>query len=64
MEKKTRFNVTYVLIALFGVLLLQNLWMSHRALAQIAYSEFQKLLERGSSGSHHFHLTGNLEPMS
>jgi cell division protease FtsH len=40
----TRFNLVYVLIAALGVLLLQDLWARSQAVAQIPYSQFQKLL--------------------
>ena len=44
MERTTRFNVTYLMIALFGVLLLHDLWVGYRAVAHLPYSEFEKLL--------------------
>ncbi len=44
MLKSTRFNVTYLLIAMFGVLLLHDAWMANRTVASIPYSEFQRLL--------------------
>jgi cell division protease FtsH len=40
----TRFNLVYVLIAALGVLLLQDLWARSQAVAQIPYSQFQKLV--------------------
>ncbi|MDH3689428.1 MAG: ATP-dependent zinc metalloprotease FtsH [Gammaproteobacteria bacterium] len=47
MEKKTQFNVWYILLAVLGVLMLQNLWVQHRQVESIPYSEFQALLEQG-----------------
>jgi len=44
MERKTRVNVTYLLIALAGVLFLQEIWSHYQAVAPIPYSEFQRLL--------------------
>ena len=44
MERATRFHVTYLMIALFGVLLLHDLWASYRTVAHLPYSEFEKLL--------------------
>jgi cell division protease FtsH len=41
----TRFNLVYVLIAALGVLLLQDLWARSQAVAQIPYSQFQKLVQ-------------------
>jgi adenosine deaminase len=43
-ERATRFHVTYLMIALFGVLLLHDLWASYRTVAHLPYSEFEKLL--------------------
>jgi cell division protease FtsH len=40
----TRFNLVYVLIAALGVLVLQDLWARSQAVAQIPYSQFQKLV--------------------
>jgi cell division protease FtsH len=42
--KKTGFNLAYVLIAAFGVLVLQDWWIRAQAVATIPYSEFQKLV--------------------
>jgi len=47
MQKTTRFNLTYVLIALFGVVLLHDFWVSQQSIRSLAYSEFQKLVSEG-----------------
>jgi cell division protease FtsH len=44
MERATRFNLTYLFVALFGVLVLHDLWVQYRSVAHIPYSEFEKLL--------------------
>ncbi len=43
-KKQTGFNLAYVLIAVMGVLALQDLWVRRQAVAIIPYSEFQKLV--------------------
>jgi cell division protease FtsH len=43
--KKTGFNLAYVLLATFGVLLLQDWWVRNQAVATIPYSEFQKAVQ-------------------
>ncbi len=43
-RKQTGFNLAYVLIAVMGVLLLQDLWIRKQAIATIPYSQFQKLV--------------------
>jgi cell division protease FtsH len=42
MNKKTGFNLAYVLLAGLGVLALQDWWSRSQAVATIPYSEFQK----------------------
>src|SRR5262249_60431063 len=45
MNKKQRgFNLAYVLLAVTGVLILQDFWVRRQAVATIPYSEFQKLV--------------------
>ncbi len=43
-KKQTGFNLAYVLIAVAGVLILQDFWIRQQAVATIPYSEFQKLV--------------------
>src|SRR3990172_8693481 len=47
MNKNTRFNLVYVLIAMSGVLLPHDLWARSQAVAVIPYSLFQQLLAQG-----------------
>jgi cell division protease FtsH len=42
-----RFHVAYLFLALFGVLLVHDLWTQWTAVAHIPYSQFQHLLEAG-----------------
>ena len=50
-RKQTGFNLGYVLMAVMGVLLLQDFWMRRQAVATIPYSEFQKLVREDKIGS-------------
>ena len=43
-SKQTGFNLGYVLMAVMGVLVLQDFWMRRQAVATIPYSQFQKLV--------------------
>jgi cell division protease FtsH len=43
-RKQTGFNLAYVLLAVFGVLALQDWWTRSQAVVTIPYSEFQKLV--------------------
>jgi len=45
-KKQTGFNIAYVLLALLGVLILQDFWVRRQAVATIPYSEFQKLVRQ------------------
>ncbi len=47
MDKKARFHVGYVFIALMGVLLLHDAWVAYRSVENIPYSEFQQFLREG-----------------
>lgn len=47
MNKKTKFNVWYVFIAVWGVLLLHSLWMQTVQIEQIPYSQFETYLKDG-----------------
>ncbi len=44
MDQKIRFNIWYVFIALWGVILLHNLWLQATRIEQIPYSQFQTYL--------------------
>ena len=45
MDHKIRFNIWYVFIALWGVILLHNLWLQATRIEQIPYSQFQAYLD-------------------
>ena len=45
MDQKIRFNIWYVFIALWGVILLHNLWLQATRIEQIPYSQFQTYLD-------------------
>jgi cell division protease FtsH len=44
MNPKARFNFLYVIIAVMGVLVLQDAWMRSQAVATIPYSKFQSMV--------------------
>jgi len=45
MEKKTQFNIWYLLLATLAVLYLHDLWVQIRTVEPIPYSQFQELLK-------------------
>ena len=45
MQRKITLNVAYIILAVFGVVLLRDFWIESRTVADIPYSEFQKLLK-------------------
>jgi cell division protease FtsH len=47
MNKQTRFNLWYTMIAIFGIILIHNAWTGLTQIARIPYSEFQQLLAAG-----------------
>jgi cell division protease FtsH len=47
MDKKAQVNVWYVGMAIIGVLLFQNWWVTSRQIEVLPYSEFEALLEQG-----------------
>ncbi|WP_306120886.1 MULTISPECIES: ATP-dependent zinc metalloprotease FtsH [unclassified Roseitalea] len=47
MEKRTQINLWYVVLALFGVVLLRDLWVQSQAIAPIPYSQFEDYLDQG-----------------
>ena len=47
MDKKTQFNIWYVILAVFGVLFLQNLWMESQTVERLPYSVFEEKLKAG-----------------
>jgi len=44
MEKTTRFNLLYAIVALIGIFALHEVWASSQSVSAIAYSEFQRLV--------------------
>jgi len=62
MDKKTKFNIWYVLVAFWGVLILHGLWVQALQVQQIPYSQFQtylteKRVEAVRIGSNHIEGT-------
>jgi cell division protease FtsH len=50
-RRQTGFNLAYVLIAVMGVLVVQDFWARKQAVATIPYSEFQKLVREDKIAS-------------
>lgn len=50
MKKFTRFNLSYLIFAIFGIVLAHDIWLQVNALAPLPYSEFQKLKKEGRIG--------------
>src|ERR671935_1305769 len=50
-RKQTGFNLAYVLIAVMGILIVQDFWARRQAVATIPYSEFQKLVREDKVAS-------------
>jgi cell division protease FtsH len=42
---RTRFSISYVIVALFAILLLQDIWSRMQGVAPLPYSEFERLLQ-------------------
>ena len=47
MDKKNQINFWYVIIAILGILLVQNLYTQYSKVKPIPYSQFQSLLDQG-----------------
>jgi cell division protease FtsH len=47
MEKNTRFNVLYLLFALLGLWLVQQVWQQAQSVEVVPYSQFEAMLEEG-----------------
>lgn len=54
MNKTTKFNLTYALIAVMGVILLHDLWAGYRSVAPLPYNEFKTLVREGKVESQFF----------
>jgi len=48
MEKKTQYNLWYLVVAIIGVLLLQQTWVASQRIEPLAYSDFKAQLEAGN----------------
>ncbi len=46
MDKTTRFNLGYAIVALVGIFILQNLWAQANAVVTLPYSEFRQLVAK------------------
>jgi cell division protease FtsH len=63
-NKSTKLNLWYVAFALFGVVLLQQLWVQSREVTTLPYSEFRTLLEQRKIDDivvTEHHVTGKLK---
>ncbi|MFT3913115.1 MAG: ATP-dependent zinc metalloprotease FtsH [Anaeromyxobacteraceae bacterium] len=49
-DKKTRFNAGYLLVALLGILLFNQWWMATQAVTTIPYSQFQQYVREDKIG--------------
>ncbi|MBM4255505.1 MAG: ATP-dependent zinc metalloprotease FtsH [Deltaproteobacteria bacterium] len=48
MDKKTKFNLWYIFIAIWGIVILHSLWVQYmNPVEQIPYSQFQTYLDQG-----------------
>ncbi|WP_093039169.1 ATP-dependent zinc metalloprotease FtsH [Roseovarius azorensis] len=47
MDKKTQINFWYILLAIFGVVLLRDFWVQSQTIAAIPYSQFEDYLGEG-----------------
>ena len=47
MERKTQFNVWYLILAIIGVMLLRDLWVQGQQVEPIPYSKFEQYLDQG-----------------
>jgi cell division protease FtsH len=47
MERKTRLNIAYAVLAVLAVILVRDLWVASQSIEQISYSEFQAALADG-----------------
>ena len=44
METKTKFNIWYVILAIWGVFILHEIWVRATQIREIPYSQFQTYL--------------------
>ena len=50
MDRKAQINFWYILLAVFGVLLLRDLWVQSQTITAIPYSQFETYLDDGAVG--------------
>ncbi|PVA05669.1 ATP-dependent zinc metalloprotease FtsH [Thalassorhabdomicrobium marinisediminis] len=50
MDKKTQINFWYILLAIFGIVLLRDLWVQSQTIEAIPYSQFETYLDDGVVG--------------
>ena len=50
MDKKAQINFWYILLAVFGVVLLRDLWVQSQTITAIPYSQFEAYLDDGVVG--------------
>jgi cell division protease FtsH len=48
MEKKTQWNIAYLIFAILSILLLESIWVQSRQTETVPYSEFARYLKDGS----------------
>lgn len=64
MNKRFHFNLTYLFIAIMGVIFLHDVWVQMHAVSPIPYSDFQKLLKENRLAEivvSQNHITGTLK---
>src|SRR5690606_12567760 len=47
LDRKQQYNLWYVVLAVFAVLLIQSVWTSYQTIEHLPYSQFRSLLEAG-----------------
>ena len=45
MERRTQFNIGYLLFALLAIVILQQWWQQAQTIEVLPYSEFEKMLD-------------------
>ena len=63
MERRTKFNLFYILFAVFAMLAVQEGWRRAQTIEVVPYSEFEKYLEEGRIAEvtvSDQHITGKL----
>ena len=49
MDKKQTFNYTYAIIAIFGILIIQELWQQQQTVQPVPYSQLETLLKEAEA---------------